>query len=115
MKDIFTYRSIPNMTVGMQSQQDRNLQLLRGKVLLNEAESRLLFVQNKPRGPRSKEVMRTQHSRLVMTPQGSFTLTFRFSPLERDLRKSLVDEMMAICTAQENGIVNNQQRKENTL
>ncbi len=92
----FTYKSIPNVTVGMQSQQDRNLQVLHGKVLLNEAESRLLFMQNSPRGPRSQEVMRTAHSRLVLTPQGNYTLTFRFSPKEKGLQTKLVGEMRKV-------------------
>lgn len=93
----FTYKSIPNVTVGMQSQQDRNLQVLHGKVLLNEAESRLLFMQNSPRGPRSQEVMRTAHSRLVLTPQGNYTLTFRISRLEAILASRLIDEMVKVC------------------
>ena len=93
----FTYKSIPNVTVGMQSQQDRNLQVLHGKVLLNEAESRLLFMQNSPRGPRSQEVMRTAHSRLVLTPQGNYTLTFRFTRLEAILASRLIEEMVKVC------------------
>ncbi len=106
MKNIFSYKSIPNMTVGMQSQQDRNLQVLHGKVILNEEESHLLFMQNTPRGPRSQEVMRTAHSRLVQTPQGGYTLTFRFSPNEGDLKKMLLEEMARII---ENELIN---RKE---
>ena len=98
MKHIrFTYRRIPDMTVGMQSQEDRNLQVLRGKVILNEDDKSLLFLQNTPRGPRSAEVMRTRHSRLVRTPQGTFTLTFRFSPDEPDLQTTLVGEMIDVC------------------
>ncbi len=89
----FTYTKLTDMTVGMQSQEDRNLQVLHGRVLLNEKENRMLFMQNPPRGPRSQEVMRTAHSRLVLTPHGNYTLTFRFSPLEKDLHSILVGEM----------------------
>lgn len=109
MEITFSYKSIPNVTVGMQSQQDCNLQVLRGKVLLNEEENRLLFMQNTPRGPRSQEVMRTAHSRLVQTPQGRYTLTFRFSPMENDLRSILMNEMAIIA---DNELIN---RKEDTL
>lgn len=112
MKQAFSYKSIPNMTVGMQSQQDRNLQVLHGKVLLNEVENRLLFVQNTPRGPRSQEVMRTAHSRLVQTPQGRYTLTFRFSPNETDLKKMLLEEMAKICQMAEDEIINSKNRKD---
>ena len=111
----FTYTKLTNMTVGMQSQQDSNLQVLHGKVLLNEEENRLLFMQNTPRGPRSQEVMRTAHSRLVQTPQGRYTLTFRFSPNETDLRKMLLEEMAKICQMAEDEIVNSNKRKDNTL
>lgn len=97
-KQAYSYRSIPNMTVGMQSQEDRNLQVLHGKVLLNEEESRLLFMQNTPRGPRSTELFRTRHSRLVLNPKGTFTLTFRFSPDEDNLPSSLMSEMETITT-----------------
>lgn len=96
-KKEFSYKSIPNITVGMQSQEDRNLQVLHGKVLLNEDESRLLFMQNAPRGPRSQEVMRTAHSRLVQTPEGNFTLTFRFTRLEAILASKLIEEMVKVC------------------
>ena len=95
-KNLFKYRRIPNITVGMQSQEDSNLQVLHGKVLLNEVENSLLFMQNSPRGPRSSEVMRTAHSRLVRTPQGRYTLTFRFSPNERNLKTILLNEMAKI-------------------
>lgn len=106
VKEKFSYKSIPNITVGMQSQEDRNLQVLHGKALLNEKENRMLFIQNKPRGPRSQEVMRTAHSRLVVTPHGNYTLTFRFSPNESDLKSILMSEMAKITA---NEIIN---RKE---
>lgn len=93
----FTYTKLTNMTVGMESQEERNLQVLHGKAMLNEAENRLVFVQNTPRGPRSRELMRTTHSRLVRRPDGDYTLTFRFSPLEQNLRTTLVSEMIEIC------------------
>lgn len=93
----FTYTKLTNMTVGMESQEERNLQVLHGKALLNEAENRLVFVQNTPRGPRSRELMRTAHSRLVRRPDGDYTLTFRFSPMEHNLQTTLVSEMIKIC------------------
>lgn len=111
MKKAFSYKSIPNMTVGMQSQEDRNLQVLHGKVLLNEEESRLLFMQNSPRGPRSQEVMRTAHSRLVRTPQGNYTLTFRFSRLESIFASKLIEEMVKVCNTITNVVDDNEQEE----
>lgn len=97
----FTYKRIPNMTVGMQSQEDCNLQVLQGRAILNEADKTFLFLQNTPRGPRSAEVMRTRHGRLVRRPDGDYTLTFRFSANEVDLQTTLVGEMIDVCVAQE--------------
>ena len=104
---LFTYKRIPNMTVGMQSQEDRNLQVLPGKVILNEEDKSLLFIQNKKRGPRSTELMRTRHSRLVRTPKGTFTLTFRFSPDEENLRDKLAKEMDDVCQTTEKEFIKN--------
>ena len=111
-KKNYSYTKLTGITVGMQSQEDRNLQLLRGKVLLNEAESRMLFVQSAPRGARSRELMRTAHSRLVCTPQGRYTLTFRFEPEEEGLPVSLVSEMKSIV---EKELSNKNKRKERLL
>lgn len=92
----FIYTRLTGITVGMQTQEERNLQMLRGKMLLNEEENRLLFVQNRPRGPRSKEILRTAHSRLVRRNDGDYTLTFRFAADECDVMQALVEEMMDI-------------------
>jgi hypothetical protein len=92
----FSYKQYTDMTVGMRTQEERNLQVLRGKVLLNEAEKSLTFIQNKPEGPRSQEVMRTQHSRMVRKPDGNFTLTFRFSAGEKRVMERIVDEVTEI-------------------
>lgn len=109
----FTYKRIPNMTVGMQSQEERNLQVLHGKVILNEEDKSFLFIQRSPRGHRSTELFRTRHSRLVRTPQGTFTLTFRFSPDEEDIQVKLICEMADVCKTTESDFINNNQRKEN--
>lgn len=111
-KSLFKYRRIPNMTVGMQSQEESNLQVLRGKVLLNEEENSLLFMQNTPRGPRSSEVMRTAHSRLVQTPQGNYTLTFRFSRMESLLASKLIEEMVKVCNTITNVVDDNKNEKK---
>lgn len=110
----FTYKRIPDMTVGMQSQEDCNLQVLHGKVILNEDDKSLLFIQHKERGPRSIELFRTRHSRLVRTPQGNFTLTFRFSPDEDAIQAKLIGEMVDVCKTTENEFTNNNTRKENS-
>ena len=108
----FTYKRMSNMTVGMQSQEDCNLQVLYGKVLLNEVDKSLLFIQHNKRGPRSTELFRTRHSRLVRTPQGTFTLTFRFSPDEEGIREKLLGEMADVCQTAERDFINTNQRKD---
>lgn len=111
MKNInFTHTRLTDITVVMQSQKDNNLQVLRGKVLLSKKEKFLIFVQNNPQGARSIEKMRTAHSRLVLTPQGRCTLTFRFSPDEKELPQVLMAEMAEIIECY---LLNLNIRKEN--
>ena len=81
------------MSVEMMSQEKRNMVVLRGKVLLNEEEERLSFVQNEPRGPRSVEVGRGEHSRIVRRPDGLYTLTLRFDVKEKYVREAMIAEV----------------------
>ena len=103
----FKHTKLTEMTVVMHSQKENNLQVLRGKVLLSKEEKLLHFMQNNPQGPRSTEKMRTEHSRLVQTPRGSFTLTFRFLPDEKDLKAALMSEMERII---DNSIINRKEK-----
>lgn len=50
--------------------------LLRGRVLLDTDEKSLFFAQNERRKNYSKEIMRTDHGRLVRRPDGLYTYTF---------------------------------------
>lgn len=111
-KNSFKYHSLANMTVGMLSQEDYNLQVLPGRVIPNEEDRSFLFLQNAPRGPRSTEVFRTRHSRLVRTPRGTFTLTFRFSPDEEGIRDILTSEMADVCQTTEKDFININQGKD---
>lgn len=68
--------------------------LLRGRVLLDSDENSLLFAQNDPRGPRSAEVFRSAHGRLVRRPDGRYTLTFSaMEGDEKQLRMKLLAEI----------------------
>lgn len=92
----FNYARLTGMSVEMQTQEQRNMVLLRGKALLNEEESRLTFIQNTPRGARSVEVGRSGHSRIVRRPDGLYTLTFRFDVKEKFLKESLLAEIREV-------------------
>ena len=92
----YNYHQLTDMTVILQSQNDYNLEVLRGKVIINEDDFRVLFIQNKPRGPRSAEVMRTKHARLVKRPDGAFTLTFRFTREEYGVGQQMIDELRKV-------------------
>ena len=96
MENQFIYSKMDGMSIEMQSQQEKNMTLLRGKALLNEEEKRLMFVQNTPRGARSTEVGRSAHSRIVRRPDGLYTLTFRFSANEKFLKESLLSEIREV-------------------
>ena len=68
--------------------------LLRGRVLLDSDEKSLFFAQNEKRKNYSKEIMRTDHGRLVRRPDGLYTYTF--SCLDADeprLQEQLLAEL----------------------
>ena len=92
----FIEQILTEMTVTLKSQEDYNLQVLRGKVVVNEEDHSLMFEQNAPRGPRSVEVMCTPHSRLVRHPNGTLSLRFRFSDKEPGIGLQLLRELKAI-------------------
>ena len=73
--------------------------LLNGKALVNSEKGEVVFAQNPPRGPRSREVARTGHGRLVRRPDGRYTFTFAsMVPEERNLREQLLAEVRKMCT-----------------
>lgn len=92
-KDDFVYTKLQGMSIEMQTQERRNMVVLRGKALLNEVEQRLMFVQNAKRGARSVEVWRCAHSRMVRRPDGKYTLTVRFAHDEKYVREKLIAEV----------------------
>lgn len=100
----FEYTRLTSMTVGLKSQGDYNHRTLHGRITINLEERYALFVQYPQRGARSKELMRTAHSRMVSRPDGNFTLTFRFSPNEDNLPEKLLDEMKQIINQNINNI-----------
>lgn len=68
--------------------------LLRGRVLLDSDAKTMLFAQNEPRTRFSKEVMRTDHGRLVRRWDGLYTLTFsKMDASERRVREALLSEL----------------------
>ena len=69
------------------------MRVLRGRALLNQSESRFTFVQNEPTRVRSKQVYRTEHSRLVRRPDGKYTLTLRFDAGEKYVVSALQAEV----------------------
>lgn len=66
--------------------------LFRGRALIDSAECRCTMVQNEPRGPRSKEIGRTMHARVVRRPDGGYTATFRCQPGEKYRSEMLMNE-----------------------
>ena len=92
----FEVFELTEMMVTLKSQEDYNLQVLRGKVIVNEEDRSLSFEQNALRGPRSAEVMCTPHSRLVRQPNGRLSLRFRFSDKEPGIGFQLIRELKAI-------------------
>lgn len=89
----FVYSKLSDMSVTLKTQPQKNMTLLRGKAVINEEDKNMMFLQNEPRGPRSKEVWRTEHSRVVVRPDGDYTLTFRFSKGMPYLKSVLIAEL----------------------
>lgn len=92
----YVFSKLEDMTVSMQTQERKNMIVLRGKALLNECEQRFTFIQNEPRGKRSVEIGRSDHSRIVRRPDGLYTLTFRFDAKERYVRELLLSEVRSM-------------------
>lgn len=93
------YKRLPDMSVDMYTlDEEPEMQLLRGRALLNPDKKEFAFVQNTPRGPRSVEVGRTLHARYVRRPDGGYTATVRFEGDESQLREKLLSEVREMVT-----------------
>lgn len=75
---------------------DVDKRLIRGRAIVDNDDSRVTIVQNEPRGPRSKEIFRTLHARVVRRPDGGYTATFRCEPLEKWRTEMLINEAREI-------------------
>lgn len=80
---------------------DANLRPMNGRILINSYENELNFREAAPRGPRSVEIGRTLHSRLVRRNDGGYTLTFRFNSGLRYLSSVLIAELRDVAKAVE--------------
>lgn len=94
-----SYKKYSDYSLEMMTEANSNMNVLRGKGLLNVQESRFTFVQNAPRGPRSVEVGRTAHSRFVRRPDGMYTATIRFDASDKYIVAALIAEVRAIARA----------------
>lgn len=70
------------------NQRETQLPFMRGRAVYNrdETQNELLFVENTPRGKRSREIGRTLHSRSVQRADGDFTVTFRIRAGDKNLK-----------------------------
>lgn len=75
---------------------DVDKRLIRGRAIVDNDDSRVTIVQNEPRGPRSKEIGRTFHARVVRRPDGGYTATFRCQPGEKWRTEMLINESREI-------------------
>ena len=91
-----TYQKYTDFSVEMNAQEEANMNVIRGKGLLNTHEHRFTFVENPPRGPRSVEVGRTKHCRFVRRPDGEYTATLRFAAGEKYLLAALIAEVRSV-------------------
>lgn len=68
--------------------------ILRGRIFCDSANQKSSFVENVPSGPRSKEVGRTLHARMVKSSKtDEYKITFRFKANEKYLKETLLSEV----------------------
>lgn len=107
VKDVFLQRIFKKKTMVMEIKKqkfervcvdvfstldDVDKRLIRGRAIVDNEDSRVTIVQNEPRGPRSKEIGRTLHARVVRRPDGGYTATFRCRPREKWRAEMLISE-----------------------
>lgn len=92
---------------------DVDKRLIRGRAIVDNEDSRVTIVQNEPRGPRSKEIGRTLHARVVRRPDGGYTATFRCSPREKWRAEMLINEAREVgrIIGNDEALLSNQSKK----
>ena len=105
-----TYQKFSDYTLKVLSREANATRRAFGaKVVILPEDSETWITENKPKGPSSKEVGRSIHSRIVRRLDGRYTLTFRFDADEKQLREQLLAEMRNMATV---AIEDRQSRKE---
>lgn len=93
------YQKFSDYTVKVVSRQKTSVRRAFGaKATIIPEEGELWLVENKPRGPKSKEIGRGVHSRMVRRLDGNYTLTLRFSASEKLIREALLSEVRTMAT-----------------
>ena len=67
-----------------------------GKGMLISGSNKFLFVQNQPRGPRSRLLKVSEHGRFREGTKGDYLITFRFTADERFgsfIKEELISEL----------------------
>lgn len=99
-RSVHTYKRYTDFSIDMYTRtEEQQHQLLRGRALLSPEKGEMAFVENTPRGARSKEVMRTPHARMVRRPDGLYTVTFAcLEAGELNLREQMLAEVRKLVT-----------------
>lgn len=92
---------------------DVDRRLIRGRAIVDNEDSRVTIVQNEPRGPRSKEIGRTLHARVVRRPDGGYTATFRCRAKEKWRVEMLINEAREVgkIIAGDEALISNESKK----
>lgn len=97
-RSVPAYKRYTDYSVDMYTRDGQQThRLLRGRALLSPEKGEMAFVENEPRGPRSREIMRTNHARTVRRPDGRYTISFAMlDGDEKNLREQLLAEIRKI-------------------
>lgn len=95
-KEIVTTRYNEMSVVTQTHGEIDKLRMFRGRAVVDTTYNSTIIIENAPRGPRSSEVWRTLHGRVVRRPDGLYTLTVRFSAAEKYIQPALVAEVREV-------------------
>lgn len=93
------YQKFSDYTVKVLSREKTSTRRQFGaKATIIPDDGEVWLVENRPRGPQSKEVARSLHARMVRRVDGNYTLTMRFDADEKQIREKLLGETRFMAT-----------------
>lgn len=88
------YDKIEGVDVGVIHREESYVHtLMRGRGVYMPLEEKFLFVENKPRGPKSRMLGTTNHAKYRVRPDGTYGISLIFDPKEKFMPETLIAEV----------------------